>query len=53
MFLEKRIKEAAKMGFEILYIPETEKSLTDFLSKKDTIKLVPVKNINDFIKILG
>ena len=53
MFLEKRIKEAKKMGFEILYIPKTDTPLTDFLSSEDTIKLVSVKNISEFIKYLS
>ncbi len=53
MFLEKRIKEAAKMGFETLFIPDTGKALTDFLSSKDTMRLIPVKNISDFIKNLS
>ena len=53
MFLEKRIKEAAKMGFTTLYIPDTEKALTDFLSTNDTMKLVTVKNISDFTKYIS
>ena len=50
MFLEKRIKEAAKMGFQVLYVPDTGKILTSFLPKNSTTKLLAVKNISDFIK---
>ena len=46
MFLERRIKEAEKMWFETIYIPDVP-NIT-----KTKIKLVPVKNISDFIKFI-
>ncbi len=52
MFLEKRIKEAEKMWFELIYIPKTEKTLTKFLPKNSTLKIVSVKDITDFISYI-
>lgn len=53
MFLERRIKEAAKMWFEILYIPDTGKTLSEFLPKKSTVKIITVKNIVDLTKSIS
>jgi len=47
MFLERRVKEAIKMWFTEIYIPESEWSLTSLLPKWGIIE---VKNIKDFIK---
>ena len=44
MFLEKRIKQAEKMWFETIYIPELS---TPYKGK---IKTVPLKNISDLVK---
>ena len=43
MFLEKRIKQAEKMWFETIYIPELS---TPYKGK---IKTVPLKNISDLV----
>ena len=43
MFLERRVKEAQKMGFETIYIPDTA-------DIKDSKNIIKVKNISDFIK---
>ena len=54
MFLERRIKEAEKMGFETLYIPEIEKeTLTSLLPKNTKLKVIPLKNISELIKIVS
>lgn len=45
MFLERRVKEAIKMWFTEIYIPDIWWSITD----KKT-KIIEVKNIKDFIK---
>ena len=50
MFLEKRIKEAAKMWFTTLFIPKIEKSLNELLPKDSKIELIAVKNITEFIQ---
>lgn len=50
MFLERRIKEAAKMWFEVLYVPHTNENLTSLLPKGSTIQVVSLKHISDFIK---
>jgi len=47
MFLEKRVKEAIKMGFTEIFIPDTWWNLTSLLPKWGIIE---VKNIKDFIK---
>ena len=48
--IEKRIKEAEKMGFKTCIIPESNKKLL-----KDSYKLdiIGVRNINEAIKVLG
>lgn len=46
MFLERRVKEAQKMWFETIYIPDT----ADIKDSKDIIQ---VKNISDFIKFFS
>jgi len=47
MFLEKRVKEAIKMWFTEIFIPDTWWNLTSLLPKWGIIE---VKNIKDFIK---
>ncbi|NDK09388.1 DNA repair protein RadA [Candidatus Gracilibacteria bacterium] len=51
MFLERRIKEAEKMGFETLYIPEISSSLSSLLPKNAKIKCVQIKNIGELSKM--
>lgn len=54
MFLERRIKEAEKMGFETIYIPEIDReTLTSLLPKNTTLKVIPLKNISELIKIVS
>ena len=48
--IDKRIKEAEKLGFKTCIIPESNKKL---LKEKYNIKIVGVKNVNDAIKLLG
>lgn len=43
-FLEKRIEEAARLGFKKIYIPDQNK-----IKKHKLIELVPIKNIQDLI----
>lgn len=50
MFLERRVKEAIKMWFEAIFIPETNEKLTSLLPKDSSIKIVALKNISDLIK---
>lgn len=52
MHLEKRIREAAKMGFETLYIPKIGKSLTSFLPKNAKLNIIEISHITDFVKYL-
>jgi len=47
MFLERRVKEAIKMWFTQIYIPDADQNLTPLLPKWGIIE---VKNIKDFIK---
>ncbi len=47
MFLERRVKEAVKMWFTEIYIPDTGWSLTSLLPKW---WIIEVKNIKEFIK---
>ena len=47
MFLERRVKEAVKMWFTEIYIPDTDWNLTSLLPKWGIIE---VKNIKDFTK---
>ena len=51
MFLERRIKEAEKMWFETLYIPEISSSLSSLLPKNAKIKCVQIKNIWELSKV--
>ena len=51
MFLERRIKEAEKMWFETLYIPEISSSLSSLLPKNAKIKCVQIKNIWELSKM--
>ena len=49
-FIDKRLKEAKKLGFKTCLIPENNKKLL-----KETYKLdiIGMKNINDAMKKLG
>jgi predicted ATP-dependent serine protease len=47
MFLDRRVKEAVKMWFTEIYIPDSGGKLTSLLPKGGIIE---VKNIKDFIK---
>lgn len=49
-FIDKRLKEAGKLGFKTCLIPENNKKLL-----KETYKLdiIGMKNINDAMKKLG
>ena len=49
-FVEKRIKEAEKMGFKTCIIPESNKKL---LKENYKLDIIGVKNIIDAIKYLG
>ena len=48
--MEKRIKEAEKLGFKTCIIPETNKKL---LKEKFNLEIVGVKNIVDSMKFCG
>ena len=48
--MEKRIKEAEKLGFKTCIIPETNKKL---LKEKYNLDIIGVKNILDAMKFLG
>jgi DNA repair protein RadA/Sms len=48
--IEKRIKEAEKMGYKTCIIPENNKKL---LKDKFSLDIIGVKNITEAIKILG
>ena len=48
--IDKRIKEAEKLGFKTCIIPESNKKL---LKENYSIKIIGVKNVNDAIKYLG
>ena len=48
--IEKRIKEAEKMGFKTCIIPESNKKL---LKESYKLDIIGVKNINEVIKIMG
>jgi len=49
LHLEKRIKEAEKMGFEKIFIPKTEKNLWEILQKKSQLIIVKVSHITEII----
>ena len=49
-FVEKRIKEAEKMGFKKCIIPESNKKL---LKDSYKIDIIGVRNINDAMKAVG
>jgi DNA repair protein RadA/Sms len=48
--MEKRIKEAEKLGFKTCIIPETNKKL---LKEKYKLDIIGVKNIIEAMKHLG
>ena len=48
--IEKRLKEAEKLGFKKCIIPENNKKL---LKEKYKLDIIGVKNINEVIKIMG
>ena len=48
--IEKRIKEAEKLGFKTCIIPESNKKL---LKEKYKLDIIGVKNINEALKALG
>ena len=48
--IEKRIKEAEKLGYKICIIPESNKKL---LKEKFKLDIIGVKNIIDAMKYLG
>lgn len=53
LHIEKRIKESAKMWFEILYIPKQSSSLTWILPKNSSLQLKEIEHISDFIKYIS
>lgn len=48
--IEKRLKEAEKLGFKTCIIPEGNKKL---LKDKFNIEIIGVKNIVEAMKVLG
>ena len=48
--IEKRIKEAEKMGFTTCIIPESNKK---YIKNEFKIKVIGVKNINEAMKAAG
>lgn len=50
MHLEKRIKEALKMWFKILYIPKVWETLTQILPTGSTIKIIEISHISDLVQ---
>lgn len=48
MFLERRVKEAIKMWFTEIYIPDCWNTITD-----ESVKITETKNIKDFIEFFG
>ena len=48
--IEKRIKEAEKMGFDTCIIPENNKKL---LKEKYNLDIIGVKDVNQAIQYLG
>ena len=48
--IEKRIKEAEKLGYKTCIIPESNKKL---LKEKFKLDIIGVKNINDAMKCVG
>ena len=48
--IEKRIKEAEKLGYKTCIIPESNKKL---LKEKFKLDIIGVKNINDAMKYVG
>lgn len=49
-FIDKRLKEAEKLGFETCLIPENNKKL---LKESYKLDIIGMKNINDAMKSLG
>lgn len=48
--IEKRIKEAEKLGYKTCIIPESNKKL---LKENFKLDIIGVKNINDAMKCVG
>lgn len=48
--IEKRLKEAEKLGFKTCLIPENNKKL---LKEKFNLDIIGVKNINEAMSVLG
>lgn len=48
--IEKRLKEAEKLGFKTCLIPENNKKL---LKEKFKLDIIGVKNINEAMSVLG
>ena len=48
--IEKRLKEAEKLGFKCCIIPENNKK---YLDEKYNMKIIGVKNIDQALKFLG
>lgn len=49
-FIDKRLKEAEKLGFKTCLIPENNKKL---LKESYKLDIIGMKNINDAMKKLG
>lgn len=52
LFLEKRLKQALKMGFKRIYIPKVQKDLTEFLPQKDISIVTQIWSVSELIKLL-
>lgn len=48
--IEKRLKEAEKLGFKKCIIPENNKK---YLEEKYKLEIIGVKNIDEALKVLG
>ena len=48
--IDKRLKEAERLGFKTCFIPENNKKL---LKEKYKLDIIGVKNVNDAMRALG